>query len=120
MTSVFPWLAAFWAITGALGYLVTAIAILRSRDAVSRVNALGPATALGFPGVVLAALFYRISTDGWSWVTAIESAGAILAALVVSSTASNALGSAAYRSGAPLDPATDPNDLLGDAGPHVE
>ena len=38
---------------------------------------------------------------------------AVLASLVISSVASNTLGRAAYRSGAPLDPKTDPNELAG-------
>jgi len=38
---------------------------------------------------------------------------AVLASLIVSSVASNTLGRAAYRSGAPVDPKTEPNELAG-------
>jgi multicomponent Na+:H+ antiporter subunit G len=113
LDTVLAWVAGACAILGSLGFLVSAIAVLRVRDAVSRVNSLGPATAVGLPLILVAALIQQGLTQGWSWVNAIEVALAILAAIVVSSLASNMLGRAAYRSGAQLDPTTDPNELTG-------
>jgi multicomponent Na+:H+ antiporter subunit G len=101
------------ALLGALGFLVSAVAMLRVRDALSMVNSLGPATGMGLPLLLCAALLHEGRTEGWDVVHIVEVVLAILAALVVSSVASNALGRAAYRSGAPLDPRTDPNELAG-------
>lgn len=107
------WLAGVLAVVGAGGFLVTAIALLRVRDAVSRVNVLGPATAVGVPFILVAALIEQSLDYGWSWWQLIEVIIAILGAIVVSSVASNALGRSAYRSGAAVDPATEPNELAG-------
>lgn len=106
-------LTAALALLGALGFLVSAVAMLRVRDALSMVNSLGPAAGMGLPLLLSAALLHEGRTEGWDVVHIVEVVLAILAALVVSSVASNALGRAAYRSGAPLDPRTDPNELAG-------
>lgn len=115
MTTEHVWhtVAGMFAILGAMAFLVSAIGMLRVRDAVSRVNCLGPATAVGVPLVFIGALIEQTYTTGWSWGDFLKMALAILASLIVSSVASNALGRAAYRSGAPLDPRTDPNELAG-------
>lgn len=110
---VLAWVAGTCAVLGSLGFLVSAVAVLRVRDAVSRVNSLGPATAVGLPLILIAALVEQGLTEGWSWINAIEALLAIFAAIVVSSLASNMLGRAAYRSGADIDPATEPNELSG-------
>lgn len=68
---------------------------------------------MGVPLLLAAALLHQGRTEGWDIVSVVEVVLAVLAALVVSSIASNALGRAAYRSGAPLDPKTDPNELAG-------
>jgi multicomponent Na+:H+ antiporter subunit G len=101
------------AIAGSLAFLVTAIAMLRVRDAVSRVNSLTPATALGVPLILIAALLQQTVSHGWVWGDLGKVVLALAGSVIVSSVASNALGRAAYRSGAPLDPATGPNDLSG-------
>lgn len=106
-------LAGTFAILGSLAFLVTAVALLRVRDAVSRVNALTPATALGVPLILVAALIQQSLANGWSWTDLLKVMLAIAGSVIVSSVASNTLGRAAYRSGAPLDPATDPNELAG-------
>lgn len=98
---------------GALGFLVSAIGMLRVRDAVSRVNSLGPATAVGIPFILVGALIEQTMASGWSWIDFAKTVLAVLGALIVSSVASNTLGRAAYRSGAPIDPLTDPNELAG-------
>ena len=101
------------AVVGSLGFLVSAVALLRVRDAVSRVNSLGPATAVGLPLILTSALIQQSLTNGWSWLSLAKVILAIAGSVVVSSVASNTLGRAAYRSGAPLDPATEPNELAG-------
>lgn len=100
-------------IIGAFGFLVSAIAMLRVRDSVSRVNSLGPATAVGLPLILFGALIHVTIDTGWSWGNLVKVILAILASMIVSSVASNTLGRAAYRAGAPLDPQTDPNELAG-------
>jgi multicomponent Na+:H+ antiporter subunit G len=101
------------AILGSLAFLVSAVALVRVRDAVSRVNSLTPATALGLPLILLAALIEQSLANGWSWSDLGKVLLALAGSVIVSSVASNTLGRAAYRSGAPLDPATDPNELAG-------
>jgi multicomponent Na+:H+ antiporter subunit G len=106
-------LAGVSAVLGSLAFLVSAIALLRVRDAVSRVNALTPATALGLPLILTAALLQQSLATGWSWSDLAKVLLAVAGSVIISSVASNTLGRAAYRSGAPLDPATDPNELAG-------
>lgn len=100
-------------ISGGVAVLVSAVGMLRVRDAVSRVNSLGPATAVGVPFIIVAALIYEHFTTGVGWMDYVKVILSVTAALVVSSVASNTLGRAAYRSGARLDPKTDPNELAG-------
>ena len=113
LETVLAWLSGTLAILGALGFLVSAVAVLRVRDAVSRVNSIGPATAVGVPFILIAAFIEHGLAHGWSGVHAVEVALALVGAVVVSSVGSNMLGRAAYRSGAELDPATKPNELSG-------
>ena len=42
-------LIAFLVVGGALWTVVVGVALMRQRDALSRINAMGPATALGLP-----------------------------------------------------------------------
>ena len=106
-------IAMLFVIVGAFGFLVSGIAMLRVRDSVSRVNSLGPATAVGLPFILIGALIHVTLDTGWSWANLVMVMLSILASVIVSSVASNTLGRAAYRSGAPLDPKTDPNELAG-------
>ena len=52
-----------------------------------------------------------VAVDGFDGLALFKALVAVGGFVVMSSVASNALGRAAYRSGAPLDPATDPNEL---------
>lgn len=99
------------AILGAFLMLSVALAFFAERDAVSRINALGPATALGLPLIVVAAFVEWTWQAGFSWGLLLKSIATIVALVLVSSVASNTLARAAYRSGAPLDERTSPNDL---------
>lgn len=96
---------------GALFFLVTALGMLRSRDAISRVNNLSPATGAGLPLVIIGAAVHDLSAGDLTVLDGIKAALAVGAALVVSSVASNMLGRAAYRSQSELDPRTVGNAL---------
>ena len=96
---------------GALFFLVTALGMLRSRDAISRVNNLSPATGAGLPLVIIGAAVHDLSAGDLTVLDGIKAALAVGAALVVSSVASNMLGRAAYRSQTELDPRTVGNAL---------
>ncbi|MGM0385665.1 MAG: cation:proton antiporter [Actinomycetota bacterium] len=99
------------AIVGALFMLTSAVAMLRHADALTRINVLSPATGMGLPLIVVAAWLDKLVYRGFEWMPFIQTIITIAALLVVSSVASNALARAAYLSGAPVDPRTDPQDL---------
>lgn len=99
------------ALSGAGLVLVSAVLMLRERDAVSRINCLSPATGLGLPLIVVAAYVTEFASDGVSPAGIIQLLVTLLALLVVSSVASNVLARAAYLSGAPVHPDTSPQDL---------
>ncbi len=101
----------FLAIGGALCVLISAVAMLRVDDALSRINVLSPATGLGVPAIVLAAYLNHVNEVGMDWIDLIKAAVAIAGFIIMSSVASNTLGRATYRSGAPIDPDTNPNEL---------
>lgn len=96
---------------GSLFFAVTAIGMLRSRDAISRVNNLSPATGAGLPLIIIGAAVHDLSAGGLTVLDGVKAALAVGAALVVSSVASNMLGRAAYRSQQELDPRTLSNAL---------
>jgi multicomponent Na+:H+ antiporter subunit G len=120
MTAAHPLVAAVVAvlvISGALFFLVTAVAMLRSRDAVSRVNNLSPATGMGLPLIIIGAFVHETAETGWSLFVLVKAALSVTASLVVSSVASNVLGRAAYRTQQDFDPTTHADAL---AAPDVE
>lgn len=102
---------------GALLILLSAIAMLRERDAVSRINVLSPATGMGLPLIVVAAYLQRLTLTEFSFAGLAKVLVTLAALLVVSSVASNTLARAAYLSGAPVHPATDPQDLAREPDP---
>lgn len=109
-----PWLTVLigvLCIGGALLVLISALAMLRVRDGLSRVNVLSGATGVGMPAIVTGVYLHHLWVVGFDAVDLIKALVAIAGFIIMSSVASNALGRAAYRSGAPLDPATDPNEL---------
>ncbi len=111
MDSVLTIIVGILAIGGALCVLVSAVAMLRVGDALSRINVLSPATGLGLPAIVLAAYLNHVNEVGMDWVDLIKVLVAIAGFIIMSSVASNTLGRATYRSGAPIDPDTSPNEL---------
>ena len=54
---------------------------------------------------------WTVHDHGFLWVDLVKLGVAVLGFIIMSSVASNSITRAAYRSGAPLDPATSPNDL---------
>lgn len=117
MSLVWEILVSLLLLLGGFTVVTAARTLFVERDAISRINAFGIATTLGLPLITAAAMFGRFLYYGFSWEILLKSLGAILAFILVSSVASNALARAAYMSGAPVDPATAPNDL---AEPHPE
>ena len=103
-------LASVLAVLGAVLVLSVAVAQFRARDAVSRINALGPATALGLPLILVAAALGWTATDGFDLMLWAKTAVTMMALLIVSSVASNVLARATIRTDARLDPRTEPND----------
>ncbi len=111
MSVIITTIVGFLAIGGALCVLVSAVAMLRVEDALSRINVLSPATGLGVPAIVLAAYLNHVNEVGMDWIDLVKAAVAIAGFIIMSSVASNTLGRATYRSGAPIDPDTNPNEL---------
>lgn len=119
MNSTNPVLAAVivaLCVGGALLVVLSAVAMLRERDAFARINVLSPATGMGLPMIVLAAYLHGLSVSGFSWGSLLKLLLTLLALLIVSSVASNTLARAAYLSGAPVDPRTRPQDLAYEPG----
>lgn len=112
MTLVWEILVSLLLLFGAAAVVTAARSLFVERDALSRINAFGIATSLGLPFITAGAMFGRFLSYGFSWEILLKSSGAILAFILVSSVASNALTRAAYISGAALDPETRPNDLV--------
>jgi multicomponent Na+:H+ antiporter subunit G len=104
-------LAGLLILLGSLFFAVTAIGMLRCRDAVSRVNILSPATGVGLPLIIIGAAVNDLAAGDLTILDGLKAALAVGAALVVSSVASNMLGRAAYRSQEQLDPRTVGNAL---------
>jgi multicomponent Na+:H+ antiporter subunit G len=98
-------------VSGSLFFLVTAVGMLRSRDAISRVNNLSPATGMGLPLIIIGAFVHETAEEGWSTFSLIKALLSVGASLVVSSVASNALGRSAYRTQRTFDPTMRANAL---------
>lgn len=105
--------AAVLVLTGAVWVLLSAIAMHRVRDALSRVNALSPATGMGLTSIVLGAYLHGLTVHAFTWLDLVKLLLTLGALLLVSSVASNTLSRAAVLSGAEFDPETRPNDLTG-------
>lgn len=97
------------AVLGGIFFLISGVAMFRARDAITRVNLLGPATGVGMPLVLLSAFTHATWEHGFSWVHLVEVLTAIAAMLIVSSVASFSMGRSIYRAGAELDPRTREN-----------
>lgn len=98
-------------IVGALFVLVSGIAMFKARDGLSRINVLSAATGVGMPLIAIGAYVWTLHDQGFDWVDLVKAVVAVLGFIIMSSVASNAITRAAYRSGAPIDPATSPNEL---------
>lgn len=103
-------------IAGALLVLLSAVAMLRERDAFARINVLSPATGMGLPLIVVAGYVHKLTLSGFSGAALVKLVVTLIALLIVSSVASNTLARAAYLSGAPVDPRTRPQELAHEPG----
>lgn len=111
MTLTVEVLISFLVIGGALWSVIVGIVFMRRGDALSRINAMGPATALGLPMLVVGVFLAYWLRDGFSWLLLLKTLATIGALIIVASVATNVLARAAYLGGTPLDPSTDPNEL---------
>lgn len=98
-------------ITGSLLVLVSAIAMFRVRDALSRINVFSPATGLGLPLIVVAAFVYDLHAEGFRLGSLLMAIVAVVCLITVSSVASNTLARASVLSGQPIHRKTSPNRL---------
>ena len=96
---------------GAFLILTAALSMFRVHDALSRINVFSPATGLGLPMIVLGAFLQHTRVDGFETAILLKTLLTVVALILVSSVASNALARATYLSGNPVDPRTDPQDL---------
>jgi multicomponent Na+:H+ antiporter subunit G len=96
---------------GSLFFVVTAVGMLRARDAISRVNNLSPAAGAGLPLIIIGAAVHELAAGDLTVLDGVKAVLAVGALLVVSSVASNMLGRAAYRTQEQLDPRTLGNAL---------
>jgi multicomponent Na+:H+ antiporter subunit G len=108
-------LAAVLILGGALLVLLSAVAMVRARDALQMMNVFSPATAMGLPLMVAGVFAHLTGRDGFDWWVLLVSLVTIASLVIVSSLASNTLARAVYQSGAPVDPQTHPQDLAGPA-----
>lgn len=111
MSAVLHVVVAALALLGSVVVLIVAVGMYRERDALSRVNTLGGATGVGIPLILVAQLLHQVASDGWTWGGAFRTAATAAALLLVSSVGSLVLGRAAYLSGAPVSPLTEPQEL---------
>lgn len=98
-------------VVGALFVLLSGVAMFTARDGLSRINVLSAATGVGMPSIAVGAYVWTVHEQGFLWTDLVKVGVAVLGFVIMSSVASNALTRAAYRSGAPLDPRTSPNEL---------
>lgn len=103
-------------IGGAVIVLNSAVAMLRTDDAYTRLSVLTPATGVGLPLVVLGTAIEQTYQVGFTWGTWGKVVIIISAMVLVSSVGSNVLGRAVYLSGAPLSKRTVFNDLAEEPG----
>lgn len=111
MSMVLEVLVSLLVLLGAGLAVIVGIALLRQPDVFSRMNSMGPATALGFPLIVSSVFFAYWLHDGFSAALLLKSLATTGAAVITSSIATNVLARAAYLSGAPVDERTTPNEL---------
>jgi multicomponent Na+:H+ antiporter subunit G len=104
-------LVALFGITGSLLMVLSAIAMFRANDALSRINVFSPATGLGMPLILVAAYVYTLWQDGFGLMRLFMALVALLSLIIVSSVASNVLSRSAFVAGAPVWRRTSPNRL---------
>lgn len=112
-------LASILMLGGALLVLLSAVAMVRARDALQMMNVFSPATGMGLPLVVAGVWVHLTGRDGFDWWALAVSLVTVASLVIVSSLASNTLARAVYQSGAPVDPRTEPQDLASPSDPET-
>lgn len=108
-------LAAVLLLGGALMVLLSAVSMVRARDALQMMNVFSPATVMGLPLMVVGVFVHLTGRNGFDWWVLLVGLVTIISLVIVSSLASNTLARAVYQSGAPIDPRTRPQDLAAPA-----
>lgn len=111
MTTVVDVFIAFCVLSGSLLVLVSALAMFRAKDALSRINVFSPATGLGMPLVVVGCYVYTLQQEGFSLYHLFIAIVGFSSLIIVSSIASNTLSRATLLSGSPVHRYTRPNRL---------
>lgn len=96
---------------GATLLLVSALAMFRAKDALSRINVFSPATGMGMPLVLVGCYTYTLQHEGFSVYRLLIAIVGFFALIIVSSIASNTLSRSTVLSGSPVHRYTRPNRL---------
>jgi multicomponent Na+:H+ antiporter subunit G len=105
-------------VAGACLVLLSAVSMIRARDALQMMNVFSPATGMGLPLVILGVFLCLTARDGFSWWQLVLWLLTATALVIVSSLASNVLARGIYRSGHRVAEETTPQDLA-DPSPGV-
>lgn len=101
-------------ILGALIIFASSVRMLRERDALCRISAMGPVASLGLPLIIVAAYVQELSSSGWDLLVMARFLLTLGVLLAVAAVGTNVLARAAYLSGSRVSSATDPQDLARD------
>lgn len=99
------------AVVGALIIFASSVRMLRERDALCRISAMGPVASLGLPLIITAAYVEQLSKTGWDLFVMLRYLLTVGLLLAVAAVGTNVLARAAYQSGAQVSEDTDPQDL---------
>lgn len=103
-------------VMGALIVFASSVRMLRERDALCRISAMGPVASLGLPLIITAAYVAELATNGWDLFVMFRFLLTVGVLLAVAAVGTNVLARAAYQSGVEASPATDPQDLAREPG----
>ena len=103
-------------VLGALIVFASSVRMLRERDALCRISAMGPVASLGLPLIITAAYVEELAVQGWDLFVMLRYLLTVGLLLAVAAVGTNVLARAAYQSGVAPSDATDPQDLAVDPG----
>lgn len=96
MTAVFEIVAGIAILLAGITFLLTATALWRASDALTRANLLGPATGVALPLIIAAKLFYDGAHGQFTWWNLIVSLAAVAALYAVLAIGSFVMGRSLY------------------------